>query len=126
MRPGTRIVSHSFTMAEWEADETADVEGHAIYHWIVPAKVGGNWKLDQALAGELTFTQNFQKLSGTARTDSKSVDIQEAKLSGDRISFVLPGEGGKVQYSGRVGAKTMQGTTSGGRKWSAARMQGAT
>ena len=65
MRPGTRIVSNTFTMGEWEADVTETVtEGCTTWctalHWIVPAKVEGAWKLAQG--GELALTQSFQNL----------------------------------------------------------------
>ena len=44
MKPGTRIVSYSFTIAEWEADDHIDSFGDgSAYFWIVPANVGGGW-----------------------------------------------------------------------------------
>lgn len=37
LKPGTRIVSHSFDMAnEWEPEETREVDGSRIYLWTVP------------------------------------------------------------------------------------------
>ena len=67
LKPGTRIVSNSFTMEDWEADETANVTEDCTSWctallWIVPAKVEGTWQMPQ---GELTLTQEFQMLSGT-------------------------------------------------------------
>ena len=52
LKPGTRIVSNTFDMGEWSADETANVhEGCTnwctAYLWIVPAKVDGTWQLPQ-------------------------------------------------------------------------------
>src|SRR4026208_2057578 len=52
LKPGTRVVSNSFTMGEWTADETATVGAGCsswctAYLWIVPAKVDGTWKLPQ-------------------------------------------------------------------------------
>lgn len=39
LRPGTRIVSHSFDMAnEWEPEETREVDGSTIYLWTVPER----------------------------------------------------------------------------------------
>jgi tRNA A58 N-methylase Trm61 len=36
LRPGTRIVSHSFNMgSEWPPDKTQDVGGRTIYYWVV-------------------------------------------------------------------------------------------
>src|SRR5688572_15400895 len=46
MRPGTRIVSHSFSMEDWEADEISTLDGRRAYFWLVPANVMGAWVLD--------------------------------------------------------------------------------
>ena len=39
LRPGTRVVSHDFHMAEWTPDETKEVDGTLLYLWRVPAEV---------------------------------------------------------------------------------------
>lgn len=38
LKPGTRIVSHSFDMGDWKPLETARVEGRNIYLWLIPEK----------------------------------------------------------------------------------------
>ena len=39
LRPGTRIVSHAFDMAnEWEPEQTEEVDGSMIYLWTVPER----------------------------------------------------------------------------------------
>lgn len=38
LKPGTRIVSHSFRMGEWQPEQTIDVDGRMVYFWTVPAK----------------------------------------------------------------------------------------
>ena len=68
MRPGTRIVSNTFTMEDWTPDETQTVGGDCVswctaHLWIVPAKVQGAW--DVAGRGTLTLNQTFQMVSGT-------------------------------------------------------------
>jgi ribosomal protein L11 methylase PrmA len=35
LKPGTRIVSHSFDMGDWKPDSSAEVEGRKIYYWVV-------------------------------------------------------------------------------------------
>src|SRR5262245_5831866 len=56
LKPGTRVVSNTFTMGEWKADETATVEAGCssswctALFWIVPAKVAGSYKIP---AGDL-------------------------------------------------------------------------
>src|SRR5438128_4652375 len=76
LKPGTRIVSNTFDMGEWKPDETAKVSGCeswcTAHLWIVPAKVGGTWKLPQ---GELTLKQTFQMISGTLRNGNVTTPI---------------------------------------------------
>jgi precorrin-6B methylase 2 len=112
MRPGTRVVSNSFTMEDWEADVTEtiqDCQAWCTAHlWIVPAKVEGTWTLPQ---GALTLTQTFQKVSGSLGSTS----ISDGKLRGEEITFKV----GDAVYTGRVQGNTMSGTTSAGAKWSA-------
>jgi SAM-dependent methyltransferase len=37
LKPGTRIVSHSFDMGDWKPEKQMEVNGHTIYFWTVPA-----------------------------------------------------------------------------------------
>jgi SAM-dependent methyltransferase len=125
LKPGTRIVSNSFDMGEWTADQSVAVSREEgcdgnycqAYLWIVPAKVEGTWKLPQ---GELELKQNFQMISGALRAVAYRLPVIDGRLSGDRISFSI----GKVHYTGRVMGDTMDGTfTAGGgiEKWYAKR-----
>lgn len=38
LKPGTRIVSHAFSMGDWEPEETKEVDGTRIYLWTIPEK----------------------------------------------------------------------------------------
>ncbi len=40
LKPGTRIVSHSFDMGDWKPEKEMVVSGHTIYLWRVPANAG--------------------------------------------------------------------------------------
>jgi hypothetical protein len=120
LKPGTRIVSNSFTMGDWSADETVNVKDGCISYctahlWIVPAKVEGSWQLGD---GELTLKQSYQMLSGVLRRGSNSVPIANGKLNGDLITFTA----GDLSYNGRVGADTMAGITGSGGNWNATRI----
>ena len=119
LKPGTRVVSNSFTMGDWKADETASVKnGCASYCtallWIVPAKVDGTWRLGD---GELTLKQTYQTISGSLRRGGNNVAIANGKLAGDEIMF---NAGGAV-YAGKVGGNSMEGTISTGGNWKASR-----
>jgi SAM-dependent methyltransferase len=123
MKPGTRVVSNTFTMEDWQPEETATIPNcdrwcTALF-WIVPAKVEGEWRLDQ---GQLTLSQKFQNLTGSLRPGGGGSPqaLANAKLRGDQITF----NAGTSQYVGRVNGNTMEGTvTSGGSKgtWRASR-----
>jgi SAM-dependent methyltransferase len=121
LKPGTRIVSNTFTMGEWAADESTTVNDDCISYctalfWIVPAKVGGTWQLPQ---GELALKQTFQMISGTLKSGNVATPITNGRLRGDQISFTA----GNAQYTGRVDGNAMEGTVKGGSdsKWRATR-----
>ena len=38
LKPGTRVVSHSFDMGDWKPDQEIKVDGRTIYLWIVPER----------------------------------------------------------------------------------------
>jgi precorrin-6B methylase 2 len=103
MKPGTRIVSNTFTMEDWQADETARVETDCTSWctallWIVPAKVDGAWQTAQ---GTLTLKQQFQMVSGTLG----STPITDGKLRGDELTFTA----GSTKYTGKVSGNTITG-----------------
>lgn len=107
LKPGTRIVSNTFTMGEWQPDETATVTSECTNYckallWIVPAKVEGTWQLGEA---ELKLKQSYQMLSGTLGP----TEITEARMKGNEISFSV----GNARYTGTLADKTMTGTVSG-------------
>jgi precorrin-6B methylase 2 len=107
MKPGTRIVSNTFTMAEWNPDATEEARGECTTYctalfWIVPAPVDGEWRLG---SNRLALSQTFQTFSGTLEVDGKPAPIQNGKLTGDGITFSVNG----VTYTGRVQGNTMQG-----------------
>ena len=122
LKPGTRVVSNTFTMGDWKPDDTASITDNCsswctALLWIVPAKVGGTWRLPQ---GELKLTQNFQEISGTLSTGGNTVTIANGKMRADEISF----SAGAAQYTGRVAGNTINGSVkSGGNtsNWSATR-----
>jgi len=106
LKPGTRIVSNTFTMGEWKADETGNADNGCesswctALLWIVPAKVAGSYTTPQ---GEVTLKQQFQMLSGTLRSEGKTFALQ-GKVRGEVISFSA---GGK-SYQGKLKGKQLE------------------
>src|ERR1019366_3741921 len=116
LKPGTRIVSHAFTMEEWPADQTDSFDNRTAYLWIVPAKVEGIWQLAQR---GLPLQPNFQMIAGTLKSGGNAETMVADKLRGDQISFIA----GNAEYTGRVNGNTIEGTVKGSSSgsWSATR-----
>jgi hypothetical protein len=133
LKPGTRIVSHDFSMDDWKPDESASLEVRdkygsgsgagtsSIYFWIVPARVTGPWQWQLTIGGkpqayEMVLEQNYQMISGTVRVGGHSIKLQEAKLRGDQISVSFSadvnGSPLKHEFTGRVTGGTIEGTAS--------------
>ena len=131
LKPGTRVVSHDFSMDDWKPDAFVDMDvkekygsaggDSSIYFWIVPARVAGAWQWQLTVGGkpqayELMLEQKFQMISGTVRVGGRSVRLQDAKLRGDQISFSFSAEvnGSPLEhgFSGRVTGNTIEGTAS--------------
>jgi len=119
MKPGTRVVSNTFTMDDWEADESISLAENCAsfcraHKWIVPAKVAGTWRLPD---GELRLTQKYQMLSGTLTTGGQAVPISDAKMNGTEITFTAGGR----RHTGKVDNNQITGSRDGGGTWTATR-----
>lgn len=145
LNPGTRVVSHDYHFGEewppdeqftWDVPEKEKVNGvgkATVYLWVVPAKVGGRWRLNLAApAGEqydLTLRQSFQNLEGTAAGGgAKGVRLTYSRLHGNDITFALPAAGDRHLFRGKVAGDTMEGAVqlAGGKgvaRWSATRLK---
>jgi hypothetical protein len=119
LRPGTRVVSYSFTMGDWEPDDHADTDDGSAYLWIVPAKIGGTWTFrsegEESFA--VTLEQTFQVLRGSAgdgaltgRLSGASIELGLVQneeptriagaVDGDRMSVTLTRGGRSTRYTG--------------------------
>ena len=124
LKPGTRIVSNSFTMEDWVADETANAGGECetwctAYFWIVPAKIGGKWKTP---TGEFELVQTFQMVAGTLQSNGTSAPITDGRLRGAELTMTING----ATYTGHVNGDTIEGTVTANGKsvpWKATRIQ---
>ena len=110
LKPGTRIVSNTFPMGEWEADREVTTDDNwnswnTALLWIVPAKVEGIWKLGK---DELVLTQDFQMIRGKLNHNGKSLTITDGRLSGNEVTF----RAGDYLYTGMVNGNKMSGKVS--------------
>lgn len=119
MKPGTRVVSNTFDMGDWEPDDRIDAGGKCEFYcramkWVIPAKADGTWRLSD---GELKLTQTYQMLAGTLTVGGKALPISAAKMDGTKITFTA----GSRLYTGEVTDGKMTGQVDGKDAWSATR-----
>jgi SAM-dependent methyltransferase len=129
LTPGTRVVSHHFTLGDWEPDELVQVEERRAYLWVVPARVEGRWAVrlgsdDYALH----FEQSWQMLQSRAEFEGRRLTAFSARLRGNDIRFSMIDRNGDVRgFTGVVNGSRMRGfATLGDNRpsspWSASRL----
>jgi hypothetical protein len=92
MKPGTRVVTNSFTMGDWEPDQVLSGPGNTGYYWMVPAQVEGSWALDGvdgSGGATLALTQRYQRVGGTITIGGKSQPLLEPRLEGAELRFAF-------------------------------------
>ncbi|KQP13682.1 hypothetical protein ASF43_17450 [Pseudorhodoferax sp. Leaf267] len=115
MPPGTRVVSHSFTMGDWQPDETARAGTGEVFLWRIPANASGQWKLTAPGVAEagLRFSQKYQMLEGDAEFGPLRASIVQPRLSGDVLRFQVRDPSGVVlSFDGKVAGNRITGTVS--------------
>lgn len=149
LQPGARVVSHDFSMGEWEPEEMRDVriadpEGlkdqHLVYLWVMPGNVSGRWEWKDEWDGEemtwqLELSQRFQKVTGKLQIGEKQWDLDDAGMRGDifwawaRADFGNGVE--QMNFSGTLSPAGLQGILEMGageslteRRWDAIRTEG--
>jgi SAM-dependent methyltransferase len=118
LSPGSRVVSHEFSMGKWEPDATSSVKAenyrdpylfnywdeqiadywrtHKVYLWIIPGNVNGTWKLTiPDISGNdeftLRFDQEFQRVRGQVLESASTIPvfIKDVKIRGNMLLFTL-------------------------------------
>ena len=145
LKPGTRIVSHDFSLDDWKPDASVRLDvkekyGNAggqseIFFWVVPAKVAGHWRWELPAGGtgakgakariyEVVLEQTFQMLTGRATVGGRDVPLQHLRLAGEEIGFSITADLGagpvKHEFKGRVEGEHLGGSAA----LSGARSQG--
>lgn len=145
LKPGTRVVAHDFDMEGWRPDARVTVPvpdkpygppSSEVYLWIMPANASGAWKWRSAedtgvVDYELTLRQIFQILDGSAVVGGRPGRLENGRMRGDEIRFVLTAEAGsrklRREFRGRVDGDAIRGKVSlpggGELDWSATRVQ---
>ncbi len=120
LRPGARVVSHSFDMGEWEADHWIWEEVRSLYLWVVPADIAGTWRWDVQAASlnrtyTLRITQRFQEIWPSLESEGVGYELGDASLSGDRFILefreTIDGREEPVRFEGVVRGGEIEGWT---------------
>ncbi len=89
LKPGTRIVSHAFDMADWKPDRHVRLGSVNLYKWIIPARVAGcwQWQHENGDTYQIKLKQKFQQLSGQAWINGEEVKLHRARIYGDLLEL---------------------------------------
>jgi len=118
MKPGSRVVSNTFDMGNWEPDRTVLVGTRRIFYWVVPANVTGTWTWTEPGRGggaaALEIDQRYQQIRGRLRRGGAEAAIVDASVTGDRIAFAVEQEANGVRvrrdFAGVVEGDRIVGT----------------
>lgn len=147
LKPGTRVVSHDFDMAQWQPDaelvipvpdKSYGAPQSRVYLWIIPANAAGTWEGSVSTdRGTMEFRaeieQTFQMASGRVQLGATAGRLSEGRLDGKTLRFALAakidGRDVRHEFHGRVEGDAVVGrvTLAGGveREWRAQRVRRA-
>jgi SAM-dependent methyltransferase len=114
LKPGTRIVSHDFSMDDWKPDRVLRIQKN-MYLWIIPANVQGRWRTEVNLPGvgireyELELRQKFQEVDAYARGDKRNYAVWEPQLRGSELNFVIVDGDLAHRFEGKVEGRAIEG-----------------
>lgn len=116
MRPGTRVVSHAFSMGDWKPDHIETLNGQTIYLWIVPARVQGRWEVRQGNDRfDLDIRQSYQEFSGRATLNGTPMPVRDGRIHGSEIRFAIETAPGRTRsFRGRVKGDAIEALSGGG------------
>ncbi len=127
LKPGTRVVTHDYDMAEWAPDEQLVMDApdkpvgrdkkSKVFFYVIPANAAGRWRWEMPLAGKpavftMSIAQNFQAISGSVGVDGNTWPLESARLRGEDIGFTVNDPRGKTRYefSGKLVGQGITGT----------------
>jgi len=118
LRPGSRVISNHFDMANWRPDETVHAHHRNLYKWIVPAPIAGEWHCtinDPAGRRRITLSlqQQYQIVTGSAHVAGRPALIGEGRITGDTLTFRLVEwgrDGAIMRYRARIEGNQLRGS----------------
>jgi hypothetical protein len=117
MRPGTRVLSNTFSMGDWEPDQVIRAGSNTGYFWTVPAMVQGQWTVQGLGTGKpavLSLAQKHQRLGGSLNLDGQVQTLLGARMDGADLHFsFVNAEGQLKSVKVQVNGPTLEGEVTG-------------
>jgi len=104
LKPGTRVVSHQYSMADWKPDQSVQIQGRDVHLWVVPARVDGIWDFQDSEGTTFTIDprQTFGALSGEIIWSGVQQTLLSATVHGFELRFTFDAAGVAAEFSGTV------------------------
>jgi len=110
-RPGTRVVTYSFEMGEWQCDAHVPIAANGVSLWIVPADLSGEWQVSSAAPGRgimaLSLEQRFQELSGWVLLNGAHCPVITGRVRANDFSLAIEHSDGPLTITGRLEGERM-------------------
>ncbi|MCZ7563406.1 MAG: class I SAM-dependent methyltransferase [Burkholderiales bacterium] len=142
MPAGARVVSHDYALAPWPHDEEIAfdvpekelVSGTTftrLYRYVVPARIGGEWRLELpgAQPARLSVRQRGWRATAAVASERRTAEVDEIVIRGASVRILLPPvgpDGARTQLEGRLRGDTLEGDVVAPRgrgAWRAVRLQ---
>lgn len=108
LRAGTRVISHSHDMDEWQPDamkvvQESDGSSARIYLWIIPAPADGQWtwSIDETTYA-IDVSQEYQEVDIQLTARGNTLRTDHAALRGNRFTFTVDHSDVNHVYSGYI------------------------
>jgi precorrin-6B methylase 2 len=114
MQAGTRVVSNTFPMDGWVADQEVRISnGEMAYLWIVPAHVDGSWQWSgpSGLSNlRLVIRQKKQFIDGTLYQGNKRIAyFEDGRIRGSDLEFAFVYQNTNYVFKGKINGPSMTG-----------------
>jgi SAM-dependent methyltransferase len=112
LRPGTRVLSHTFDMGDWEPDKRKVIGIRPVYLWVIPARVDGDWEWNNGnIPFTMTIKQEYQEISVSLMSGKESLKIESAELTGERMTIhaLFEKTGIRYLFSGSIHEEIITG-----------------
>lgn len=113
LSPGTQVVSHSFSMGDWEADNQIRYANRTLYYWVIPARVEGIWEWEvNGQTFSMEAFQKYQEVDMSSASGGGDLAMEEITLKGPRLNIILNDNESETRYiySGVVEGDSINGT----------------